>query len=269
MAPVIRRRSARAGAASLVALTLALAGTLAAAEHPEIAKRRAAERKAFTDAEIVEGFFKLTLGAELQVTGRSDRIRKFDGPVRVFIDNRAKPDRKSQVAATVADIQRRIQHLDIALTGTRREANMIVTLVRDRDLTKTIRSIYGRARARRIQKSLEPQCLSSFRRDDTFRIASAQVILVADAGDFIFYDCAYEEMLQALGPINDDPSVRWSMFNDNVHLGFFGVYDQHILNILYHPRVRPGMTRAQVQAVLPEVLPEVRAFVARTNNLPP
>ena len=78
-----------------------------------------------------------------------------------------------------------------------------------------------------------------------------------------------EELLQALGPINDDPTVRWSMFNDNVHLGFFGVYDQYVLNILYHPHIRPGMTRAEVQAVMPVVLPQVRAFVAKINNLPP
>jgi hypothetical protein len=90
---------------------------------------------------------------------------------------------------------------------------------------------------------------------------------VADAGDFIFYDCAYEELLQALGPINDDSSVRWSMFNDKVHMGFFGVYDQYILNILYHPKIKAGMTREQVQAMLPQVLPEVRAFVAKTNGL--
>ena len=95
------------------------------------------------------------------------------------------------------------------------------------------------------------------------------MILVADAGEFVFYDCAYEEILQALGPINDDSSVRWSMFNDKVHLGFFGVYDQYILNVLYHPRIRPGMTRAEVEALLPAVMPEVRAFVAKTNGLQP
>ena len=67
---------------------------------------------------------------------------------------------------------------------------------------------------------------------------------MVDAGDFIFYDCAYEEMLQSLGPINDDESVPWTMFNDNVQMGFFDVYDQYLLNMLYHPRIRPGMNRA-------------------------
>jgi hypothetical protein len=57
------------------------------------------------------------------------------------------------------------------------------------------------------------------------------------------------------------------MFNDVVQLGFFGVYDQYLLNILYDPRIRPGMTVAQVRAVLPAVLPTVRAFVAQKNRI--
>jgi hypothetical protein len=196
-----------------------------------------------------------------------DRIRKFDAPVRIFIDNRAKPDRSQQVANAVADIRARIRDLDMAITDKRNEANMVVTLVRDRDLARTIRSIYGTERARRIQSSLEPQCLSGFRKDETFRIVHSDVILVADAGEFVFYDCVYEELLQALGPINDDASVPWSMFNDDVQLGFFGVYDQYLLNLLYHPRIRPGMTRKEVEAMMPEILPAVRAWVAQKNGL--
>jgi hypothetical protein len=59
------------------------------------------------------------------------------------------------------------------------------------------------------------------------------------------------------------------MFNDEVQKGFFGIYDQYLLNILYHPHVRPGMTREEVRALLPEIMPQVRAFVAKTNGLSP
>jgi hypothetical protein len=122
---------------------------------------------------------------------------------------------------------------------------------------------------RSIRKSLDPQCLSGFRKDAELRIVHSDVFLVANRGDFIFYDCAYEELLQSLGPINDTDKVRWTMFNDDVSMGFFDVYDQYILNLLYHPRVRAGMTRAELRALLPEIMPDVRAFVAKTNNLPP
>ncbi len=256
----------------LAALVLASAAALGtespATEDAEIANRRAMERKTFSDAEIIDGFFKVTFGAELGVSGGVDRIRKYDRPIRVYIDNRANPNRSEQVARVVDDVRARIRNIDLKLTAKRNEANIVVSLVRDQDLARTIRSFYGIDRARRIQRSLEPQCLSGFRKDESFRILHSDVILVADAGEFVFYDCIYEELLQALGPINDDTTLPWSMFNDDVRMGFFDVFDQYILNVLYDLRIRPGMTRREVEAVLPDILPSVRAWVAEVNDLP-
>ena len=272
VAPAAMAKSAayrHAGIVSAAFLLTVSAVLPARAEDPRIAKNRASERKTFTDSQITNGFFKVAFGAEYSVAGRTDRIRKYDGPVLIYVDSRAKPDRRTQVAAVVADIRARVDHLDIALADSRDSANVIVTLVRDRDLLPTIRKFFGRAKARRIQHSLEPQCLSGFSKDDAYRITHSEVIVVADAGDFIFYDCIYEEMLQALGPINDTAAIPWTMFNDDVQKGFFDVYDQYLLNILYDPRIRPGMTRAEVRALLPQVLPTVRTWVGRANDLKP
>ena len=251
--------------ASLVAATLWPVTALA--EPAEIAKRRAAERKTFTDAEIIDGFFRIVFGAEFHVSGRVDRIRKYEMPVRVYADSRAKPDRRKQVAATVDDIRSKVRHLDIAMVDDRKDANVTVTLVRDRDIEKTIRQFYGREQARKIVRSLEPQCLSGFRKDDLFRIQHSDVIIVVDAGEFIFQDCVYEELLQALGPINDDDDLPWTMFNDEVQMGFFDIYDQYLLNLLYDPRIRAGMTSDQVKELLPQILPDVRAWIAKANGL--
>jgi hypothetical protein len=265
---VIRLRRARFFLAALIGFAC-FAALPAQAEHREIAKRRAAERKTFTDAEIFDGFFRTTFGAEMRIAGRVDGIRKYVVPVRVFIENRAKPDRGAQAADVVADIKTRVQHLDIAVTPDREAANVVVRLLNERDLAPTLRAAFGKDRARTIQKSLEPQCLSGFRKDAELRIVHSDVYVVADRGDFIFYDCIYEELLQSLGPINDTDKVPWTMFNDRVQMGFFDVYDQYILNILYHPRVRPGMSREQVRALLPEIMPDVRAWVAKVNDLKP
>jgi hypothetical protein len=75
-------------------------------------------------------------------------------------------------------------------------------------------------------------------------------------------------LLQSLGPINDTASVPWTMFNDNVSMGFFDIYDQYILNALYDPRIKAGMTVEQVKALLPEVLADVRVWVRKVNDLP-
>jgi hypothetical protein len=253
---------------------IALAATMlhpppgfAGKEDAEITRRRAAERKTFTDAEIIDGFFRIVFGAEFHVSGRVDRIRKYEMPVRVYADSRAKPDRRKQVAAVVDDIRSKVRHLDIAMVDDRKDANVRVTLVRDRDIEKTIREFYGREQARKIVRSLEPQCLSGFRKDDLFRIQHSDVIIVVDAGEFIFQDCVYEELLQALGPINDDDDLPWTMFNDEVQMGFFDIYDQYLLNLLYDPRIRAGMTSEQVKELLPQILPDVRAWIAKVNGL--
>jgi hypothetical protein len=254
-------------AAALAAIAFdALAAPPAAAEIPAIASRQRAEKKSFTDAEIIDGFFKTAFGAEYHLAGRVDRIRKYDVPVRVFVDGN-RPDRKAQLAKVVADIGQRVAHLDIAMAETNEGANVLVKLVRDRDLYRTITTFYGSERAREIRASLDPQCLSGFRKSDKYEIEHSDVILTVDNGDFIFLDCAYEELLQSLGPINDTSSVPWTMFNDDVSMGFFDVYDQYILNLLYDPRIKAGMTIAEVNAVLPAVLADVRVWVRKVNDL--
>ena len=254
-------------AVALAVIAFDLASTPSSStENPSVAARQRAEKKTFTDSEIAEGFFKTAFGAEYHLAGRVDRIRKYDMPVRVFADGN-RPDRKAQLAKVVADIGQRVQHLDIAMAESSEAANVVVRLVRDRDLNRTITNFYGSERAREIKTSLDPQCLSGFRKSDKFEIEHSDVILTVDSGDFIFLDCAYEELLQSLGPINDTSSVPWTMFNDNVSMGFFDIYDQYILNILYDPRIKAGMTVAEVKAVLPEVLADVRVWVRKVNDL--
>jgi hypothetical protein len=244
------------------ALLLCVVGSRPAnAENPDISVRRASERTDFTNDEIKEGFFKIAFNAEFQVGAPADRVRKFDEPVRIFVESKGLPDRRSEIATIVADIRSLVNHLDVAVTDDRRAANFVVRLVPERDLKRTIRSLYGNGRAAQIQRSLSPECLSGIGKDKQFRIRRAEVILPVDAGDFTFYDCAYEELLQALGAINDDRSIPWTMFNDDVQMGFFDVYDQYLLNILYDPRIRPGMTKDEVNALLPEVLSTARTWV--------
>ena len=144
-----------------------------------------------------------------------------------------------------------MNHLDVAVTDNRKAANFVVRLVGERDMKRTIRSLYGSDRAQQIQQSLHPQCLSGIGKDEFYRIRRAEVILPVDAGEFTFYDCAYEELLQALGAINDDSSVPWTMFNDDVQMGFFDIYDQYLHQYPVRSCVlRPGMTKDQVKGLL-------------------
>jgi len=248
-----------------VAMSAMVSGA-ARAENAEIANRRAAERTSFSNDEIAGGFFKTAFHAELQFDRRAERIRKFDEPIRAFIDG-GSAERSAAIAAIVADIAARVKHLDLAVTSNRSKANVVVMLVPQHDFAETIRTRYGEKQAKQIQQSLHPECLSGIAKDRSYRIRRAEVILPADAEEFRFYDCAYEELLQSLGLINDDGSVPWTMFNDDVQMGFFDVYDQYLVNILYDSRVRPGMTQREVRKLLPDVLPTVREWVDNANRM--
>ncbi|ACI94230.1 conserved hypothetical protein [Afipia carboxidovorans OM5] len=254
-------RATRLTTTLLAALLLGGGALAAIAETPIVTAKRNYERTTFTDAEIIDGFMKTAFGAEYQLAGRVDRIRKFQKPVRVFINGAARPDRNRQIEHITSDIARHIRHLDLALTPQREGANLIVNLVPERDFDREIRKLYGTSNARKIRKSLDPQCLSGFRKNDDYEIEHSEVILTVDNSEFVFLDCAYEEILQSLGPINDTTSVPWTMFNDDVSMGFFDTYDRYLMNILYDPRIKAGMSADEVRPLLPAILKDVRAKI--------
>src|SRR5262245_11901489 len=107
------RRGLRAAAVLLcLAAAPAIAQTNGPAANKDISARRAAEIRAFTDAQIIDGFFKVTFGAEFHTAGRIDRIRKFDVPVRAYVDNRGRTDRSGEIGRVIADIGRAIDTLE-------------------------------------------------------------------------------------------------------------------------------------------------------------
>ena len=152
---------------SIVIATQTVAGTIAGtlpaqAENSAISVRRAAERTSFSDEEIKDGLFKTAFRAELQFGRHEERIRKFDGPVRVFVDNRGSRARTADVAAIVKDIRARVNHLDLIVTSDSRVANVVVILVPARDFARTIRSRYGENAAKKFKsRSIPNVCRES------------------------------------------------------------------------------------------------------------
>lgn len=71
--------------------------------------------------------------------------------------------------------------------------------------------------------------------------------------------CIHEELAQGLGLANDSPTARPSIFNDDEEWALLTRHDELLLKILYDPRLRPGMTRAEaapvVAAIARELLP--------------
>ncbi|MDO5643035.1 MAG: DUF2927 domain-containing protein, partial [Paracoccus sp. (in: a-proteobacteria)] len=54
--------------------------------------------------------------------------------------------------------------------------------------------------------------------------------------------CIHEELSQGMGLANDSPTARPSIFNDDEEFALLTRYDALLLQMLYDPRLSPGMT---------------------------
>jgi hypothetical protein len=213
-----------------------------------------AAARAASDAEVIRGFNLTVFGAEYSPLGfQSNYVRKFNGTVRFFIENLASRDRSAEVRAFILSLNRSISGLSTQVVSSRSQANFVVYIVDRKDYVDVVRDrVYRRASA-----STPGKCLvrSVFSRTG---ISRSDAVIVADEGEALFDRCKAEEILQGLGPLNEHPSLRESMFNDRTRHTQFTAFDRLILNMLYDRRIRNGATLEEVQKILPEVLRSAR-----------
>jgi len=213
--------------------------------------------RALSDRDIAAGFGKTVFGAEYTSWGwRSMVVKKFAGPVRVYIDNRAAKDRRAQVERFVRSLPKTIRGLDLRIVDRPERANYRIFIV---DRVQYAGVVSGEIY--RSGSSFAPgRCLVRVvSRPRGIRRADA--VIVSDEGEFLFRRCLVEEVLQGLGPLNDDASLSQSVFNDASRHAIFTHHDRLILNMLYDPRVRAGMTPRQVAPLIPALIRQARQAV--------
>ena len=213
--------------------------------------------RAASDDELLRGFNLTVFGAEFAPFGIQSRyIRKFNGPVRFNIINLAKRDRTAAVAQFIRSLNGSIYGLKTSTTRNPAGANFNVYVVDQADYVKVAREqVYKRSTAR-----IPGKCLvrSVFSRNGIIR---SDAVVVSDGGEALFKRCMIEEILQGLGPLNEHPSLKDSMFNDRSRHTSFTRFDRIILNMLYDRRIRNGASIASVQEILPAVLADAKRRV--------
>jgi len=215
--------------------------------------------RAFSDAELVDGFNRTVFGSEYSGGGwQSSVVKKFAEPVRFYIDDRSSANRHADVLAFVHALPGLIDGLEVVQALDPTEANFRIFVVDRADYRAVVATeIYGEPSSDFAPGKCLVRVISNRN-----GITGADAVIVANEGDFLFRRCLTEEVLQGLGPVNDDRSLPNSVFNDSSPHAAFTAFDRHILNILYHPRVRPGMTKLEARRILPKVVQDVRARLA-------
>ena len=210
--------------------------------------------RAFSDAALIDGFVRTIFGSEFPTWGtQSYKVKKYTRPVRFYIDDRSAAGRRSEATRFLRSLPRQIRGLDAAIVDDPRRANFRIFIIDRVDYKRIVASeVYGG-----LSSGFAPgKCLVRVISGRN-GIERSDAVIVADEGEFLFKRCLVEEILQGLGPVNDDATLSESVFNDRSRHSSFTGFDRTLLNMLYHPRIRHGMRQAEAQAVLPAVLADI------------
>lgn len=236
----------------------------------------------FTNADLVANFEKVVFDREAQLLQYAPEaaeqprlLRRWAGPVRARFAGDA------YGAADIDDFRRLAERvaaatgLDIALVPRdgAEKANMLIMvlspvaraqwLLRGVDKTDAEKDVVDRLADRPLVREwlagrTVPCMALSYTRQEPHVLAGAVLLVKGELNALWRESCLHEEFVQSLGLANDHNDVRPSLFNDTNEFAFMTRHDEYLLRVLYDPRLRPGMTRAQAMAVAPEVVNELR-----------
>jgi hypothetical protein len=209
----------------------------------------------FDEQELTMGFMRLAFGSDMQrLGGGEDRIHRFDHRVRFHISNTGRVDRSEMYRHVLDDFVLRVPRIDAAVVDAATPPDVIVRLVDGKDLMPTLAAALGTSTASSFINQTHPRCTTRSRTDQNGLILRADIFIVVDQGNAAFLDCAYHETLHAFGLMNHADDIPWTTLNQNRSVGYLSVYDRAMLQMLYDPKLQPGMTRSEVQVALPAVI---------------
>jgi hypothetical protein len=266
--------------AALLSLLIAMAGcsTRPSPEYYEalVAKLRtegkmraetAPQDAPFDAADLVRNFERIALHHEARITRpgsegnwEQNPLQRWAGPLNYRLSGKAVTP---QDRAEVASLMGRIAGLTgLEITESESEWNFLILIT-----TPEEHEDFSAALAQRLPATVKtfdlwrtsPRLIcvahNLFSGEDHNSIVTALVSIGSETGGLLRRACLHEEIVQALGLANDHPDVRPSIFNDDGEFALLTEHDEHLLRILYDPRLEPGMTAG-------EAMPIVRRIVA-------
>lgn len=195
-------------------------------------------------------------------SGRGEKtlMRRWNAPVRMAIEFGASvpPSEREVDSAAIRAYAGRLAGITghpITVGGA---PNFMVIIANEDDRDAAL----GEA-ARRIP-GVTPASLDALRnlRRDTYCIVAAYAggpdpsvytaavaVIRAENPSLMRLSCIHEELAQGLGLANDSPTARPSIFNDDDEFALLTRHDEKLLQMLYDPRLRAGMSAEQAAPI--------------------
>jgi len=221
----------------------------------------------YTAADLVRNFERIALRHESDATlpGSEENwnpnpLIRWHGPLNYgLFGNAVTPADRVEVTRLMGRIAR-VTGLEIAETGDEVNFLILITTPDEREDFSAHLAKVSPALSDTFdfwRRSPEVICVANnlFDGEDGNLIAAGLAVIGSETSGVLRQACLHEEIVQALGLANDHPDVRPSIFNDDGEFALLTEHDEHLLRILYDPRLEPGMTAD-------EAMPVVRRIVA-------
>lgn len=230
----------------------------------------------FSAEDLVRNFEQIALfeeyanvGGRLVARQTESRLHRWSRPVLfgvtfgpAYADERAEQDRQS-IEAYVARLSE-ITGLPMSVTESAR-ANFHIFIVGEDErralgprLLELVPGLGPAALDTVIDLPRSSYCLVfAADRDDSNDYDTAVAVIRAEHPDILRLSCIHEEIAQGLGLSNDSPRARPSVFNDDEEFGLLTYHDELLLQMLYDPRLEPGMTADEAMPIVRVIAKEL------------
>lgn len=208
---------------------------------------------------------------QLVVGGPEVRLHRWTRPLRVAIEFGASvpPDQQARNRAEIAAYVARLSQITgLPAELTDKNANFLVILANPPERRALRDRIMGFAPGTSSAALNSALYMAPSTYCTVFGYSPGQssfydrslAVLRAELPPLMLSACIHEELAQGLGLVNDSPSARPSIFNDNAEFALLTKQDELLLKMLYDPRLKPGMSLAEarpiIEAIASELLPD-------------
>lgn len=231
----------------------------------------------FTDNILARNFVRIALfdeyvtdGDVLRPQATLSRLRRWEQPIRMTMEFGASVDttQRTRDRATVSAYAGRLARATgLTITQTDTNPNFHVVVVNEDDRAAFIPRLreivpgISASSVRAIQQLPREQlCIViAFSTGGAASYSKAIAIVRDEHPDLLRTSCFHEELAQGLGLANDSPQARPSIFNDDEEFGLLTTHDELLLQMLYDPRLKTGMTPAEAAPIARTIARELLA----------
>lgn len=193
--------------------------------------------------------------------GATGGLSRWSGPVRLqaefgpsVTDSQRRADTE-RVANYAARLQRITDH---PISAVQRRGNFHVIFAGKDDsafVAQRVRALLPNITQSDFQLFVDPPrthycfVLAGGAQNSPFDYIRGVALIRAEHPDLVRNSCIHEEIAQGLGLLNDSPKARPSIFNDDDEFAYLTSHDEKLLQMLYDPRLKTGMSAEEARPI--------------------